>query len=116
MRAGSRLPLGEHFCGCLDVGPPPRTAAATLVGACVLQHHNAERHVEVVGKEHLSRSAGDVACCLAALDHNLRIARVSAVQFFQPPRSQNALSVGEQLHHASQPHDSPKVFRLVMAL
>ena len=39
---------------------------------------------------------GDVACCLAALDHNLRIARVSAVQFFQPPRSQNALSVGER--------------------
>jgi hypothetical protein len=39
---------------------------------------------------------GDVACCLSALDHLLKIARVSAVQFFQPPRSHNALSVGER--------------------
>jgi hypothetical protein len=62
---------------------------------------------------------GDVACCLSALDFLLKIARVSAVQFFQPPRSQNALSVGERSYSmpdASKDDYSPEVLRLAMTL
>ena len=82
----------------------PSTALRISLGAPVFCSRGAKYAAHLLQRDFSSpfrpenkfAGPGDVACCLAALDYLLKIARVSAVQFFQPPRSQNALSVGER--------------------